>query len=160
MILFFKPFKVGDYIENGSVAGVVAEITIIYTILNTPDGKTVTVPNGTLTNSSITNFSAKPVRRVDLVFSADYANDVEHVKQVLGEVAAAHEKVLKDPPPTIRLSAHASSSLDYTFRVWCNSADYWDVYFDMVENVEAAFKRNNIVIPYKHIDVIMNGRAD
>ena len=155
MILFFKPFKVGDYIESGAVAGVVSDITIIYTIVTTVDNKTVTVPNGSLTSSSITNYSTKDTRRVDLTVSADYSDDVDKVKNVLLQVANSHEKVLKDPAPFVRLKEHASSSLDYTFRVWCKNADYWDVYFDMTEGIKKAFDANGITIPYKHVDVTM-----
>lgn len=153
MILFFKPFKVGDYIENGAVAGTVHEITIIYTILITVDNKVVTVPNGTLTNSNVINYSAQPIRRVDIVASADYDNDVELVKKVLTDVALKHEKVLKDPAPFVRLVAHNANSLDYTFRVWCNGADYWDVYFDLMEDIKKAFDENHITIPYPQVQI-------
>ena len=155
MILFFKPFKIGDYIESGSVAGTVTDITIIYTILVTVDNKTITVPNGSLTSSNIINYSAKDTRRVDLTVSADYNDDIDKVKKVLMDVAVSHEKVLKDPAPFIRLKNHASSSLDYTFRVWCSSADYWEVYFDMTEGIKKAFDENGITIPYKHVDITM-----
>ena len=153
MILFFKPFKVGDYIESAGASGTVKEITIIYTILNTVDNKTVTVPNGTLTNSVVVNCSTAPTRRVDLTISADYDNDIELVKRVLSDVANAHEKVRKDPAPFIRLSAHNASSLDYTFRVWVDAADYWDVYFDMLENIKKAFDANGISIPYQQVQI-------
>ena len=158
MLLFFKPFKIGDYIESGSVAGVVTDITIIYTILNTVDNKTVTVPNGSLMSSNIINYSSKPTRRVDLTVSADYNDNIDKVKQVLMDLALSHEKVLKDPAPMVRLKNHASSSLDYTFRVWCNNADYWDVYFDMTEGIKKAFDKNGITIPYKHVDITMLNR--
>jgi small conductance mechanosensitive channel len=135
MILIFKPFKVGDFIENGAVMGTVKDITIIYTILYTVDNKVVTIPNGTLTNSNVINYSALPSRRVDIKFSAGYHDDIEKVKSVLMGVAEAHEKVLKDPAPFVRLTAQGSSSLDYTFRVWCAGADYWDVYFDLTQAI-------------------------
>ncbi len=153
MILFFKPFKIGDFIESGSVLGVVTDITIIYTIVTTPDNKVITVPNGTLTNSNVTNYSTMGSRRVDITVSADYSNDIEKVKQVLLEVGSAHEKILKDPAPMVRLVNHNASSLDYTFRVWCNGADYWDVYFDMMENIKTVFDKNGIQIPYQQIQI-------
>jgi len=156
MILIFKPFKVGDFIENGSAIGTVQEITIIYTILHTVDNKVITIPNGTLTNSNVTNYSTLPIRRVDIKFSAGYHDDIDKVKQVLMGVAESHEKVLKDPAPFIRLVAQANSSLDYTFRVWCTGADYWDVYFDMMERVKKAFDENGISIPFQQIDVHMD----
>lgn len=153
MILFFKPFKVGDFIESAGASGTVKDITIIYTTLMTVDNKTVTVPNGTLTNSVVTNCSTASIRRVDLTVSADYDNDIELVKKVLMDVATSHEKVLQDPAPFVRLSAHGASSLDYTFRVWCKSADYWDVHFDMLENIKMAFDENNISIPYTQVQI-------
>ena len=156
MILIFKPFKVGDFIENGTVMGTVKEITIIYTILYTVDNKVVTIPNGTLTNSNVINYSTLPQRRVDILFSAGYGDDIEKVKRVLMSVAEAHEKVLKDPAPFVRLTAQAASSLNYTFRVWCNGVDYWDVYFDMMERVKKAFDENGICIPFQQIDVNLN----
>lgn len=156
MILIFKPFKVGDFIENGAVMGTVKDITIIYTILHTVDNKVITIPNGTLTNSNVINYSTLPSRRVDIKFSAGYHDDIEKVKRVLMSVAEAHEKVLKDPAPFVRLTAQGSSSLDYTFRVWCAGADYWDVYFDMMERVKMAFDENGISIPFQQVDVHMD----
>ncbi len=156
MILIFKPFKVGDFIENGAVMGTVKDITIIYTILHTVDNKVVTIPNGTLTNSNVINYSTLPSRRVDIKFSAGYHDDIEKVKRVLMSVAEAHEKVLKDPAPFVRLTAQGSSSLDYTFRVWCAGPDYWDVYFDMMERVKMAFDENGISIPFQQVDVHMD----
>ena len=156
MILIFKPFKVGDFIENGAVMGTVKDITIIYTILHTVDNKVVTIPNGTLTNSNVINYSTLPSRRVDIKFSAGYHDDIEKVKSVLMGVAEAHEKVLKDPAPFVRLTAQGSSSLDYTFRVWCAGPDYWDVYFDMMERVKMAFDENGISIPFQQVDVHMD----
>ena len=156
MILIFKPFKIGDFIENGAVMGTVKDITIIYTILYTVDNKVITIPNGTLTNSNVINYSALPPRRVDIKFSAGYHDDIDKVKSVLMSVAEAHEKVLKDPAPFIRLTAQAASSLDYTFRVWVNGADYWEVYFDMMERVKKAFDENGICIPFQQVDVHMD----
>ena len=156
MILVFKPFKVGDFIENGAVMGTVKEITIIYTIVYTNDNKVVTIPNGTLTNSNVINYSPLPERRVDILFSAGYNDDIDKVKRVLLEVAGAHEKILKDPAPFVRLVAQSASSLDYTFRVWCRGADYWDVYFDMMERVKKAFDENGICIPFQQVDVHMD----
>lgn len=153
MILFFKPFKVGDYIESTDVSGVVTDITIIYTILTTPDNKVITVPNGTLTNSRVTNYSMKSTRRVDLVISADYDSDIDFVKEVLTKVAVSNDRVLQDPAPVIRLLKQNDSSLDFAFRVWVNSKDYWDVYFDMNENIKKAFDQNNITIPFPQVQI-------
>lgn len=153
MILLFRPFRVGDYIEGAGSSGTVKEITIIYTILVTPDNRVVTIPNGSLTNSNVVNYSALDTRRVDLTISASYKSDTKKVIEVLNEVAASNEKVLKDPAPMIRMVKHNTSSLDYVYRVWVKTADYWDVYFDSTEAIKEAFDKNGIEIPYQKVDV-------
>ena len=155
MILLFKPFKVGDFIEASGETGTVEEITVVYTVLLTPDNKRVTIPNGTLTNSVIENYSAEKTRRVDLKFSTDYKADIETVKKVLTKVAENHPLALKDPAPMVRLSEHSDSALTYTVRIWCKNEDYWDVYFDTTEMVKKAFDENGIEIPYPQLDVHM-----
>lgn len=160
MILVFKPFKVGDYIDTVSNSGTVTNITIMYTVLTTPDNKVITIPNGTLTNSVIENYSATDKRRVDLVFTTGYDCDIQKVKSILLDAANKHEKVLKTPEPFARLSKHAESALEYTVRVWCKSENYWDVYFDLTETVKKCFDENQITIPYPQMDVhIDNGNA-
>ena len=156
MILFFKPFKVGDFIEASGKTGVVEEISVVYTVLLTLDNKRITLPNGALTNSVIENYSSEELRRVDIDFNAAYGCDVEKVKKVITEVVEAHPLALKKPEPFVRLSKHADSALTYTVRVWCNNADYWTVYYDVLEGVKAAFDKNEISIPYPQIDVHMN----
>ncbi len=156
MILFFKPFKVGDFIEASGKTGVVEEISVVYTVLLTLDNKRITLPNGALTNSVIENYSSEKLRRVDIDFNAAYDCDVEKVKKVITEVVEAHPSALKKPEPFVRLSKHADHSLTYTVRVWCNNEDYWTVYFDVLEGVKAAFDKNEISIPYPQIDVHMN----
>ena len=153
MILFFKPFKVGDYIEAQGEAGTVKEISVVYTELLTPDGKRITVPNGALTNSTIKNYSAEALRRVDLSFSVAYDSSDEAVKDIIGTAIRSHPNALLDPEPFVRLSAHGDSALVYTARVWCKNEDYWTVYFDLIENVKTAFDQNNISIPYPQMDV-------
>lgn len=153
MILFFKPFSVGDFIECGGVSGTVKDITVIYTILNTGDNKVITIPNGSLTNSNVTNYSALETRRVDLVISAGYEDDTNKVEEILLDLAAKHPLVLKDPAPLARLNAHSASSLDYNFRVWVGKDDYWTVYYDLMEQVKKAFDENGISIPFQQIDV-------
>lgn len=153
MILFFKPFKVGDYIVASGASGTVVDISVVYTVLLTPDNRRVTVPNGALTNAVIENYSAEATRRVDLEFGAAYGCDVEQVKAVITGVVNAHPLVLKDPEPFIRLSAQDDSALKYTVRAWCNGADYWTVYFDIMEGVKAAFDANAIAIPFPQLDV-------
>lgn len=153
MILLFKPFKIGDYIEAAGEAGVVSEISVVYTELLTLDNKRITIPNGTLTNSVIENYSSEELRRVDLTFNTSYKCDVETVKSVISKVIENNPKALKKPEPFVRLSAHSDSALTYTVRIWCKNADYWDVNFDTIENVKKAFDENGIEIPYNQLDV-------
>lgn len=153
MILLFKPFKVGDYIEAVGEAGVVTEISVVYTEILTLDNKRITIPNGTLTNSVIENYSSEDLRRVDLTFNTAYDCDMETVKKVISKVIEENPMALKNPAPFVRLSAHNESALTYTVRIWCKNADYWDVNFDTIENVKKAFDENGIKIPYNQIDV-------
>lgn len=156
MILFFKPFKVGDYIEAAGESGTVVEISVVYTVILTVDNKRVTIPNGSLTNSVIENYSAEELRRVDLTFHAAYDCDVEKVKKVILDVVTAHPLTLKDPAPFVRLSSHSDSALTYTVRIWCKNEDYWDINFDVMEGVKQAFDKNAIRIPYPQVDVHVN----
>lgn len=156
MILFFKPFKVGDYIEASGESGSVEEISVVYTVLLTPDNKKITIPNGTLTNSVIKNYSSEDTRRVDFTFNTGYECDIEKVKSLILKTILEHPAALKEPEPFVRLSAHSDSSLTYTARVWCKSEDYWDVNFDTIEKVKKVFDENNISIPYQQIDVHIN----
>ena len=158
MILFFKPFKVGDFIEASGETGTVAEISVVYTELLTLDNRRVTMPNGALTNSVIKNYSSEELRRVDLAFNVAYNSDMEKIKTVIGDVITAHPQALKDPAPFVRLSEQSDSSLVYTVRIWCNNADYWTVYFDVMEGVKAAFDKNGISIPYPQMDVHINNK--
>ncbi len=153
MILIFKPFKVGDYIEAAGESGTVTEISVVYTELLTVDNKKITIPNGTITNSVIENYSAEKIRRVDLEFNTAYDCDIEKVKKIITEVLESHPKALKNPEIFVRLSAHNESALTYTARVWCKTEDYWDVNFDVIESVKKAFDENDIKIPYNQLDV-------
>ena len=158
MILLFKPFKVGDYIEAAGESGTVSEISVVYTELLTVDNKRITIPNGTLTNSVIENYSSEELRRVDLTFDTSYKCDVETVKSVISKVIENNPKALKTPEPFVRLSAHNESALTYTVRIWCKTADYWDVNFDTIENVKKAFDENGIEIPYNQLDVHIDNK--
>lgn len=153
LILFFKPFSKGDYIMTGLGSGTVSSIYILYTVLVTPDNKRITIPNGKLANSAMTNISQEKERRVDLVISASYDNDVNKVKEVLEKVARENDKVLHEKGYTIRLSAHSASSLDYNFRVWVRSEDYWEVYYTLMETVVIEFNKAGLEIPYQKIDI-------
>ena len=153
MILFFKPFKLGDYIEAAGESGTVVGISVVYTELLTPDNKRITVPNGTLTNSVIVNYSAEKTRRVDLNFSVPYNSDDKVIKDLINDVIDANKKILKDPAPFINITEHGDNALIYTVRVWCNREDYWTVYFEVFGGVKAEFDKNNIEIPFPQIDV-------
>ena len=153
MILFFKPFQVGDFIEVGGETGTVKEITVVYTVLLTPDNKRVTLPNGTITNAVIENYSAEDLRRVDLEFNTAYSCDIEQVKAIVTKVVAEHPLALAEPEPMVRLAAHGDSALTYKVRVWCKNEDYWTVFFDLTESVKKAFDENGIEIPFPQMDV-------
>lgn len=158
MILLFKPFKVGDYIEAAGESGVVSEISVVYTELLTVDNKRITIPNGTLTNTVIENYSSEELRRVDLTFKTAYDCDMTTVKNVIGQVVENNPMALNNPEPFVRLSAHGESANEYTVRIWCKNADYWDVYFDTIENVEKAFNENGIKVPLNQLDVHVNNK--
>lgn len=153
MILFFKPFKVGDFIEASGESGTVTEISVVYTVLLTPDNKRITLPNGNLTNSVIKNYSSEEIRRVDMTFNVAYDSDVQKVKNILTDIATSHPYALTDPEPTIRMSAHGDSALAFVVRVWCKNENYWDVFFEITEKAKLAFDENGIEIPFPQMDV-------
>ncbi len=155
LILILKPFKAGDYIEAGGYAGTVAEIQVFYTILNTPDNCKVIIPNAQLSNNSAVNYSAYETRRVDFKFGVGYQDDLQKVKSVLQRIAGEHPLVLKEPEPMIVLGELGDSALIFYFRVWCKAADYWTLYFDMMEKVKTAFDKEEINIPFPQLDVHM-----
>ncbi len=153
MILIFKPFKVGDFVEAQGYMGVIKEIQIFNTIMTTVDNKQIIIPNGGLSTSSMTNFSAEPERRVDFTFGIGYNDDIDKAREViLGEVAKLPQ-VLKEPAPFVAVSELADSSVNFTTRLWVKGEDYWDVFFAMNENVKKAFDANNISIPFPQTDV-------
>jgi len=152
MILLFKPYKVGDFIDAAGHMGTVKEIQIFNTILNTPDNKIIIIPNGTLANSSMTNFSTMETRRVDFSFGIGYGDDFEKAKAIIQDIISKDERIHKDPKPFARVGELADSSVNITTRVWVN-ADYWDVHFDMIENVKKRFDAEGISIPYPQMDV-------
>jgi small conductance mechanosensitive channel len=153
MIVLFKPFKVGDFIEAQGFTGTVREIQIFSTILKTPDNKTIIVPNGGLSTGAMTNYSTEPQRRVDFTFGIGYGDDIDKARDVLKGLIAAEERILKDPEPFVAVSTLGDSSVDFVARVWVEAADYWGVYFDMTENVKKAFDKNGISIPFPQTDV-------
>lgn len=153
LLLFTRPFKDDDFIEACGYSGTVEDIFICNTKIITPDNKVVYIPNGKLSTSEVVNYSEKPIRRVDLTFSVSYSTDFEAAKSVILQLCDKHDLVLKDPAPTIRVSAHSASSIDIATRAWCNNADYWTVYFDLLEAVKKAFDKAGIEIPFNQLDV-------
>lgn len=154
IILVFKPFRVGDYIEVSSdISGTVVDISVFYTSLMTVDNRKIMVPNSDVTNKSVKNYTTAAQRRVDLQFGVDYASDIDRVKAVILEQAQAHPKALQEPAPFARLKTMADSSLIFELRVWVKTADYWEVYFDLNEGVKKAFDANGISIPFPQMDV-------
>ena len=154
IILVFRPYKVGDYIESGTGAsGTVQEIQIFHTVLVTPDNKVIYAPNGVMSNALCTNYSHKEERRVDFTFSCEYGEDFEKVRAVLLKVIAADSRILTTPEPFIELGAMADSSVNVTVRVWVKSADYWNVFFGMNKEVYATFNKEGINIPYPQMVV-------
>lgn len=153
IILLFKPFKVGDYIEGQGESGTVREIQIFHTILTTPDNKVVYIPNGALSGGAITNYSREPLRRVDWTFGVDYGEDYQKVKGVITSIIARDTRILQEPAPFIALHALADSSVNVVVRVWVVSADYWDVYFDINQAVYETFNREGIDFPFPQLTV-------
>lgn len=152
VILFSKPFKVGDYVTVAGLSGTVAEIGTTYTKIITADAKDILVPNKSITSASIENFSAEDKRRVDLVFTASYDSKPEDVIAALKE-AADIPQVLPEEPVFVRISNYADSSIEYTLRVWVRNADYWDAYFAILERALPCYDKHNAVMSYPHINV-------
>ncbi len=153
MILLFKPFKSGDLIEGAGTIGVVDEIQIFNTILKTPDNKTIIIPNSQLSNTSITNYSTEPQRRVDFTFGIGYGDDVAKAEEVLNKIFADDKRILKDPATFIGVGGLGDSSVDLTVRVWVEAVDYWGVFFDMNRKVYDEFTKAGLNIPYPQMDV-------
>ena len=156
LILILNPFKVGDFIEVQSFSGKIEKIQVFHSYLLTPDNKRVTIPNGTLINSVVINYSAKSTRRVDLTFQVGYDSDIAEVKSLLMDLLTTHPKVLTDPAPFLRMTAQAASSLNFTARVWVKSEDYWDVTYDLLESSKQLLDQAGIEIPYNKLDVNIN----
>ena len=153
-IMVTRPFAVGDYVEAGDAAGTVAEIGLVYTKLKTIDNKLIYIPNGEVSSEVITNYSAQDKRRVDLTFSVSYDADPEQVKETIRQVVEAHPKGKREPqPPFVRTTALGESGVSYTLRVWCDTGDYWELYYDLLEQVRAAFDERHIDLTYNHLNV-------
>ena len=153
MLILFRPFRVGDFVEAGGVTGTVHGITMFNTILNTVDNQRVIVPNGVVTSNVITNVTANTTRRVDLVIGISYDDDVAKAKEVLTGIINAEKRILPDPAPKIAVSELGDSSVNFVVRPWVKTEDYWDVYFDLTEKIKITFDKEGISIPYPQQDV-------
>ena len=153
LIILFKPFKVGDFVEVAGKTGSVESIQIFTTALKTPDNKTIIIPNSAITGGTITNYSQKETRRVDLTIGVSYDDDIKKVQATLQKIIATDGRVLTDPAPFVRLSELADSSVNFAVRVWVKAENYWDVYFDLMENIKSTFDQEEISFPYPQQDV-------
>ncbi len=153
ILLLFKPYKVGDFIEGQGVSGTVKEIQIFHTIILTADNKQIYVPNGALSSGSVTNYSSQPLRRVDITVGVEYGTEVDTVKQALEEILKADSRIMSDPAPFIALSNLADSSVDFTIRVWVGVADYWPVHFDLKRAIYEEFNRRGIGFPFPQVQI-------
>ena len=153
VILLFRPFRVGDYIEAQGTGGTVGEIQIFHTILTTPDNKKIYLPNGALSSGNITNYSKEPLRRVDFTVAEEYGEDIDKVRKALKEILDRDERVLQEPTPVIVLGALADSSVNITVRVWVRSENYWNVFFETNETIYNEFNRQGINFPYPQLTI-------
>jgi small conductance mechanosensitive channel len=153
LIIIFRPYKVGDWIEGAGVAGSVVSVQILTTILKTGDNKQIVVPNSKIMGDIITNYSANDTRRVDMVIGVSYDDDLDKTRSVLEELIAAEERILDDPAPTIAVSELGDSSVNFVVRPWVNTADYWGVMFDLTEAIKKRFDKEGISFPFPQQDV-------
>ena len=153
MIIIFRPFKVGDFVDAGGAMGSVEEINIFQTLLKTPDNKAIIIGNASIISGNITNFSKKDTRRVDLTFGIGYDDDLKLAKETLVKILEKDERILKDPEPFVAVSELADSSVNFVTRSWVKSEDYWGVYFDTIEKVKLTFDKKGISIPYPQMDI-------
>lgn len=153
LLIVFKPFRVGDFIEGAGASGSVEVISIFTTELKTPDNKKVIIPNSKMTSDNITNYSANDKRRVDMVFSVSYSDDLEKVKKIINEVLANEMRILSDPKPTVGILALADSSVNFAVRPWVKTSEYWDVFFALQEEMKKKFDEADITIPFPQRDV-------
>lgn len=156
MLVLFRPFKVGDFIDAGGVMGIVEKISIFSTIMRTADNREVTVPNSQIYSGTITNFSARDTRRIDMVFGISYGDDLLKAKNIIKEIVTSHEKVLSEPEPVVRVAELAESSVNFDVRPWVNADDFWPVRSELIEQIKLAFDANGITIPFPQMDVHVN----
>ncbi|MBD3331531.1 mechanosensitive ion channel, partial [candidate division GN15 bacterium] len=153
MLIIFRPFKAGDYVEAGGMSGTVEAVDIFVTKMKSPDNREIIVPNSQITSSPITNYSAKEMRRVDLVFGIGYDDDIKLAKETLEAIVTSDARILHEPAPTVAVSELGDSSVNFVVRPWVKTADYWAVYFDLTEKVKLTFDEKGISIPFPQTDV-------
>ena len=159
LLIIFRPFKVGDFIEAAGQSGVVEQVRIFNTVMRTGDNREIIVPNGNIYGGPIVNYSARTTRRIDLVLGIGYGDDIGKAKQLIEAAFAADERILKDPAPAVSVAELADSSVNLAIRPWVKSADYWNVRSDLLQNVKQSFDANGISIPYPQQDVHMHNVA-
>jgi small conductance mechanosensitive channel len=153
MLILFRPFKAGEYVEAGGVSGTVNAISIFHTTLITPDNKRVILPNAQITSNSITNYTAEDRRRIDMVFGIGYGDDIKRAKEVIDAVLSEDDRILKDPAPTVGIMELGSSSVDFVVRPWVRTSDYWNVFFSLNERMKLRFDAEGISIPFPQREV-------
>lgn len=153
IVLLFKPYKVGDWIESQGVSGTVKEIQIFHTILATGDNKMIYIPNGAMSSGIVTNYNTQTTRRVEWIIGIDYGEDYDKVQQIVSDILSADKRILSDPAPFIALHALDASSVNVVARVWVNSSDYWGVYFDVNKTIYETFNKKGINFPYPQLTV-------
>ena len=160
LIVIYRPYKVGDYIQADNHLGTVDDIQIFSTVLKTPDNKLVIVPNGSIMNGSIVNFSNQDKRRVDIIASCSYEDDIDKVKSVLADILSKDDRILNEPKPRIAVSELADSSVNFIVRPWVKNSDYIDVYYSLLEEIKKRFDREGITIPYPQTDVHIHNHTE
>ncbi len=158
LLIIFRPFQVGDFVEAGGVSGTVEEIGVFTTRMRTDDNREILVPNGAIYGGTITNYSARDTRRIDLVFGIGYDDDLKKAKGLIEEILASDERILKDPAPLVAVGELADSSVNLVVRPWVKREDYWSVLFDLNERIKLAFDDAGISIPYPQMDVHLHGQ--
>ncbi len=153
VLMLFRPFKIGDFVDVGGVSGVVEKITLFNTELKTPDNKAIIVPNSNILGNNIINYSAKDTRRIDLTIGIGYNDNIKLAKETLYEILSSDSRILKEPAPIVAVSELADSSVNFAVRPWVKSSDYWDVYFDLLEKIKLTFDEKGIGIPYPQMDI-------
>ena len=160
LLIFFRPFKEGDFVEVAGVSGIAESITIFNTVMRTGDNREVIVPNGSIYSDTITNYNSRPTRRVDRVCGISYDDDLRKAKDLLLEIVKADPRVLADPEPIVAVSALADSSVNFVVRPWVNTPDYWPTYWAITEQVKLRFDEEGISIPYPQMDVHLKRELD